>query len=270
MTTNLLLGAMSVLVVLIVGYISYRQNLLDFQGFTAATVIGCIIIFLGGIQWFILLASFLIFANITTKYKYEQKNQFQSVQAKQSVRGWQNVVANGGTAIISSLGYSFTNSVAFEVMFLGAISTAAADTIATELGLLSENEPHLITSLRQRVKRGISGGVSLLGETASLLGSVLIAIVASMLGFGGLSNLQLWGISIISGFFGSTFDSLLGATLQSQYECSICTKVTEKRIHCNCPANLTKGYSFIDNNLVNLGSTAFGAVVAWGVLVLGI
>lgn len=270
MTTNLIPGALSVLTVLIFGYISYRQNLLDFQGFTAATVIGCTVIFLGGIQWFILLVSFLIFASITTKYRYEQKNELHTAQEKKGARGWRNVIANGGIAIISSLGYSFTNSVVFEMMFLGAISTAAADTLATEIGLLSETEPHLIISFGQRVKRGVSGGVSLLGETASLLGSFLIAVVATIIGFSGLPTLQLWVISLVSGFFGSTFDSILGATVQSRYECPICSDVTEKRIHCNCPTKLKKGYSFIDNNLVNLGSTALGALVALGLLILGI
>jgi uncharacterized protein (TIGR00297 family) len=270
MTINLIPGAMSVLIVLTFGYISYHQNLLDLQGFTAATVIGCTVIFLGGIQWFILLVSFLIFAGITTKYRYEQKNELHAAQEKKGARGWRNVMANGGIAIISSLGYGFTHSVVFEAMFLGAVSTAAADTLATELGLLSENEPHLITSLRQRVKRGVSGGVSLLGETASLLGSFLIAVVASIISFSGLPTPQLWVISLISGFFGSTFDSILGATLQSRYECPICSVVTEKRIHCNCPTNLKKGISFIDNNLVNLGSTAFGALVALWLLALGI
>lgn len=270
MTENLILWTISALIVVTFGYISYRLNVLDLQGFTAATAIGCAVIFLGGIQWFILLASFLIIASITTKYRYDQKTVLYSAHEKKGARGWRNVMANGGIAILSSVGYGFTNSVIFEVMFLGAVSTAAADTLATELGLLSVNEPRLITALRQRVKRGVSGGVTLLGELATLLGTFLIAIVAAVIGLGGLSPLQLWVISLISGVLGSIVDSILGATLQGRYECPICSQETERRTHCNCLTSLKKGYAFIDNNFVNLGSTAVGALIAMGLIMLGI
>ena len=269
MMINLIPGTISVLFVVIFGYISYRFNVLDLQGFIAATAIGCTVIFLGGIQWFILLVSFLILASITTRYRYEQKTKLNSAQENKGARGWRNVIANGGIAILSSLGYGVTNLVIFEMMFLGAVSTATADTLATELGLLSSNEPRLIIALSQRVRRGVSGGVTLLGESATVLGSFAIAIVASVIGFSGLPPLQLWMISLISGFLGSIFDSFIGATLQSRYECPICSEETENRIHCNCFTRLKRGYAFIDNNLVNLGSTAVGALIAMGLL-LGI
>ena len=269
MMINLILGIISVLFVVGFGYLSYRFNVLDLQGFIAATAIGCTVIYLGGIQWFILLASFLIIASLTTRYRYEQKIKLHSAQENKGARGWRNVMANGGIAIISSLGYGFTNLVLFEMMFLGAVSTAAADTLATELGLLSSNEPRLITALSQRVRRGVSGGVTLLGESATLLGSFSIAIVASGIGFSGLPPLQLWVISLLSGFLGSIFDSFIGATLQSRFECPICSEETENRIHCNCFTRLKRGYAFIDNNLVNLCSTAVGSLIAMG-LMLGI
>ena len=270
MMINLIPGTISVLFVVTFGYISYRFNVLDLQGFIAATAIGCTVIFLGGIQWFILLASFLIIASITTRYRYEQKTKLHSAQENKGARGWRNVMANGGIAILSSLGYGVTKLASFEMMFLGAVSTATADTLATELGLLSSNDPRLITALSQRVRRGVSGGVTLLGESATLLGSFAIAIVASVIGFSGLPPLQLWMISLISGFLGSIFDSFIGASLQSRYECPICSEETENRIHCESFTRLKRGYAFIDNNLVNLGSTAVGALIAMGLLMLGI
>ena len=77
-------------------------------------------------------------------------------------------------------------------------------------------------------------------------------------------------ISLISGVLGSIVDSILGATLQGRYECPICSQETERRTHCNCLTSLKKGYAFIDNNLVNLGSTAVGALIAMGLIMLGI
>lgn len=270
MTINLISGTISVLLVATFGYVSYQFNVLDFQGFIAATAIGCAVVFLGGIQWFILLVSFLTIASITTKYRYEQKTKLHSAQENKGARGWRNVMANGGIAILCSFGYSFTNLIIFEMMFLGAVSTAAADTLATELGLLSPHEPRLITALSQRVHRGVSGGVTLLGESAALLGSSSIAIVASVIGFSELPPLQLWVISLTSGFLGSIFDSFVGATLQSQYECPICSAETENRVHCNCITRLKRGYAFIDNNHVNLGSTAVGSLIAMGLFMIGV
>ena len=65
-------------------------------------------------------------------------------------------------------------------------------------------------------------------------------------------------------------DSILGATIQSAYKCSICGRRTEKMLHCGTKARLIKGIRWIDNNVTNLIATFFGAVTALALCSLNI
>ena len=68
---------------------------------------------------------------------------------------------------------------------------------------------------------------------------------------------------LLGGLAGSLFDSLLGATVQAIYFCDRCVKETERVIHrCGTHARHLRGWRWLDNDLVNLLSSAGGAVVA--------
>ena len=56
------------------------------------------------------------------------------------------------------------------------------------------------------------------------------------------------------------FDSFLGATVQAQFKCSVCGKVTERIIHCNNNTKHTKGINWLNNDLVNLLAGISGGV----------
>jgi uncharacterized protein (TIGR00297 family) len=204
-----------------------------------------------------------------TKYKYETKNAMSILKDKGGVRMWKNVVANGLIAAVAALGHGVTaltlgvpSSTVYHSLFLGAVSTAAADTLATEIGLLSRSEPRLITNLSERVDRGVSGGVSPLGELASLLGAFIVGVTALAFTFGGFSVGKTLVLVLFSGFLGSTLDSVLGATIQARYTCSVCGEITEQKHHCGESATLIQGWTGVDNDVVNFVSTFFGAVIA--------
>jgi len=58
--------------------------------------------------------------------------------------------------------------------------------------------------------------------------------------------ITLWG------FFASLLDSLLGATIQAQYLCPICSKITERKNHCgDNQVSFYSGISWINNDMVN-------------------
>jgi uncharacterized membrane protein len=57
-------------------------------------------------------------------------------------------------------------------------------------------------------------------------------------------------------------DSLLGATLQAQYRCPVCRKITEKTSHCGQEIiPLERGYRMINNDVVNFCNTVAGGLL---------
>jgi uncharacterized protein (TIGR00297 family) len=259
----------SVAVVTLVGLFFLKVGVFDATGFASATVTGGLVLIFGGVSWFIVLVSFLVFISLFTKYKYETKNAMNILKDKGGLRTWKNVVANGLIAALAALGHGVTaltlglsSSTVYHSLFLGAVSTAAADTLATEIGLLSRNEPRLITKLSERVNRGVSGGVSPLGALASLLGAFIVGGTSLTFTFGGFSVGKTFTLVLFSGFLGSTLDSVLGATIQARYTCPVCGKITEQKHHCGKSATLIQGWKNVDNDVVNFISTVFGAVIA--------
>ena len=73
---------------------------------------------------------------------------------------------------------------------------------------------------------------------------------------------------IIGSFVGILIDSIIGATIQAQYYCVDCKKYSELQYHHKKKNELTKGYSFIDNNIVNLLSTTIGSVLSILIIII--
>jgi uncharacterized membrane protein len=147
-----------------------------------------------------------------------------------------------------------------------------ADTWGTELGVLSRVRPRLITTGR-RVEPGTSGGITWQGIWAGIAGGVLIGLVAALLhqaaqwidgqGAGGVPVLAYPVLGAVAGVAGSLFDSVLGATVQGIYRCDLCAKETEGRIHrCGQPARHLRGWTWLDNDWVNLLASGVGAGIA--------
>lgn len=116
-----------------------------------------------------------------------------------------------------------------DLLVVGIIANyacVAADTLSSELGILANGQPRLITSLTLRkVPRGTNGGVTLTGLAAGLLGSVII-VTASML-FLPFCTGETDGVSwtleqrrslmlglTVWGLLGSLVDSILGGLFQ--------------------------------------------------------
>jgi uncharacterized membrane protein len=141
-----------------------------------------------------------------------------------------------------------------------------ADTWATELGVFNPLPPRLITTGKP-VERGTSGGVTPLGYLAALGGAALIGALAVFLG-GDIRPTLSMGVAItLAGLAGSTFDSLLGATVQAIYFCPQCQKETERfPLHgCGTRTIPQRGWLWLDNDWVNFACSLVGALAAWGI-----
>jgi len=62
------------------------------------------------------------------------------------------------------------------------------------------------------VPRGTNGGVTLRGEAAAVIASVLVAAVAWVMG---VADPWMVVVTVVAGFIGTNVDSLVGATLEN-------------------------------------------------------
>jgi uncharacterized protein (TIGR00297 family) len=231
----------------------------------SALVVGTIIYGLGGWQWGVLLGLFFVTSSLLSHFREEEKKTAAEKFDKGHQRDGGQVFANGGLGALLALCSAFVLSPLWAFAFVGVMATVTADTWATELGTLSQRPPRLITNGRL-VEVGTSGGISLLGTAVSLLGGLLIGLAAGLMGMGTTvvgTAVVVAVVGAISGLVGSLFDSLLGATIQQIYYCDTCQKETERKVHkCGTVTRPLRGWSWLNNDLVNLISSVVGGATA--------
>jgi len=252
----------AVVVVSIFGALSYKTKIVDTSGLIAGFVVGLSVFIFGGWKWFVTILAFHLIAGAFTKYKYEVKRRLGVAERKGGARSWKNVLANGGVAMCFAVIEFALPYDLFFAGFLGAVATACADTLATEIGMLSKSYPRLITNLKRRVPPGSSGGITLLGELAILFAGFVIATITYLVGAISWPLWKLYAVVIGACFIGSTIDSVLGATVQAQFRCAKCNKITEWSHHCGVPAIHISGCRSIDNHVVNFLATFSGGLTA--------
>ena len=261
----------------IIALLAYRREALTASGAGGAILVGTVTFGFGGWIWGLVLLAFFAASSVLSRYRRADKQELADKFLKGSQRDLGQVLANGGLAALISLLHFHSPAPALLAAFLGSIATVNADTWGTEIGVLSRVPPRLITTGR-KVPAGTSGGVTLLGTTASTLGALFIALVGYILlcvetTRAGQSPLLLsWIIptTLFSGLLGSLFDSLLGATVQGIFYCARCERETEKEVHgCGLRTSRLRGWRWLNNDVVNFLSSAWGAVLAvaiWGIV----
>ena len=255
---DLTLQLEAVAILTIISLASLRFKILDSKGVMASIVVGYLIMVFAGLSYFaILLAFFLVSAAVT---RLRVRIVGESFVEKDWIRSWKNVLANGlapTLAIILPTAFR-GGSTTMAIGYLGAVGTAFADTLATEIGLLYGGRPRLITSF-EKVEKGTPGAVSFHGYLGGLLALAILSGLAPIIGLASPSTAL---IIISSGIFGMTIDSVLGAGVQAKYRCQVCGKIVENGFHCGQPAGKISGIRWINTHVVNLISTSMGAVLA--------
>lgn len=248
---------------ILIAAIAWRAGTLTRSGAVAAALSGGLLFGFGGIQWATLLMAFFVSSSLLSKSFAQRKASLSEKFSKGSQRDWAQVLANGGLgAGLAILAYLYPDQDMIWFAFSGAMAAVNADTWATELGVLNPQPPRLITT-GAKVERGASGGISPLGSFAALAGGLFIGLFALVWS----NDLLGWKILLaasLGGLAGSFFDSLLGATVQAIYTCPNCQKETERHpLHvCGTRTVLSRGWPWLNNDLVNFLSSVFGALTA--------
>ncbi len=179
--------------------VTWKTEVLSARASLTAFVIGSLIWALNSSSWILILVSFLAVGYAGTKWRYERKKSIGTEEEENGTRGIENILGNGSSP-------AFFAIVSSPVGFAGAVSTAMADTLASEVGVFSDRV-RLITTWK-RVEPGTNGAVSPLGTAFSAAGALLVAVISHLLlGIGILAP-------FIGGFMGCHVDSILGATLE--------------------------------------------------------
>ena len=256
---------------IIVAYGAYRAHSLNKSGAVAATFVGTVIFGIGGWQWAVLLLTFFITSSGLSRAFRRRKADLSEKFSKGHERDAGQVFGNGGLAtLFAALHAFYPESILPWIGFAASLAAVNADTWATELGVLNPTPPRMITNLRKLVEKGTSGGISLWGTLASLLGSAVIALPAILLSPAGTLSTDYFLLITAAGLAGSLFDSLLGATVQAMYYCPTDQKETEKHpLHtCGTRTVHSRGWKWLDNDWVNFACGAFGSLLALMIFLL--
>jgi len=248
-----------------IAWLAWKLKALSLSGAVGAWLLGTVVFGIGGLEWMLPVIYFFVTSSLFTGIGKKHKKLLETVFEKGGRRDIFQVFANGGVGMFAILGYYFTNHMVWYMIFLGSIAAATADTWATELGTFSKRMPVSILNFK-KVEMGTSGGITPLGTLGALIGSLSVVLIGWVVwDWRHTESLSLIHVLIITfaGFLGSVVDSIIGATLQAQYRCPECHKITEKRDHCsheNIP--LVRGYTFLNNDRVNQLCTLSGGLLA--------
>ncbi|MDD1676447.1 MAG: TIGR00297 family protein [Methanomicrobiales archaeon] len=195
------------------GFFSYHMKVADRSGLFSGALVGVIlIVFTRDVRWFLIMLAFFILGSAATRYRYDYKLTHGIAQSHGGVRGYYNVFANGLVAIAAAVLFGLEGESMWIALFLGSVATAAADTVAGEIGMTA-NDPYLITTFKP-VKAGTNGGVTILGEAAGFLASAAVVLIAYLLRV--ITSPGMIVACTLAGFVGTQIDSVIGATLENR------------------------------------------------------
>lgn len=203
--------------------ISYRKKALDAEGVLIGNVIGIAMYLAGGIVAFVTTVIFFVAAELSTRFARRKGKSHEK-------RTSGNIFGNSAAAFLALILGSWT-------AFFGAFSAALADTLSSEIGLLSKKKPRLLTTFEE-VEPGTDGGVTLLGFVASIAGALVIAAIHFYIN----QDAKIFFILLAAGFLGCLMDSLFGATLERK--------------------------KMLSNTQVNFIGSSTGAIIAYALSIL--
>lgn len=241
----------------VIALVAWRARSLTFGGAVAAVAMGTVAV-AAGWAWGILLVLYFVSSSALSHFRKRDKEAAAAGRVEKSgERDSIQVLANGGVFMLAAMAYIGDSRLFWQLAGAGALAASAADTWATEIGVLSRTRPRSILTLRP-VDPGVSGGVTMRGTLAAIAAAVLMGLVVRALGWPVPAAIAAFA----GGVAGCMLDSVLGASLQSRRHCDACDQATEARIHrCGSATKHVGGVAVLNNDGVNFLATVGGAAV---------
>jgi uncharacterized membrane protein len=246
----------------------------------AFAMVACYLIsaFGGGWVWGVLVLMFFLTTIIWSHFGRDRKALLLDRLLGHARIGWIQVTGQLGwgciLALLAILGQHF---IGFTGAFVGVIAAANADTWATEIGVLSRQQPRLVNNGRL-VAAGTPGAVSLLGLVSASGGAWLTGFTALAFYFMiATFDERIWTSSLIwlpigatlGGLVSSVVDSFLGSVLQGMYYCEHCQRISEDAVHqCGLPAKQIRGWSWLTSQGVDLVASLVSAAITMSCVLL--
>jgi uncharacterized protein (TIGR00297 family) len=168
---------------------------------------------------------------VATRIGYARKQQLRTAEPAGGRTAAQAMANLGTAALIVAIAPAV-----WPVLALAALAGAAADTSSSEIGMAFPGKTVLVTNFKP-TPPGTDGGISFLGTIAACIGGAGVAMAALL---SGLVTSRQAAVIVLAGFLGTMVDSLLGSLFERR--------------------------GWLNNDLVNLLSTAAAAGVAWALM----
>ncbi|KAI9126048.1 hypothetical protein K1719_003466 [Acacia pycnantha] len=274
----LLQPSIAVFLSFLIAFRAYRRKSLSLSGAISGFVVMAIHISVG-YRFGAMILAFFFTSSKLTKIGEDKKRKVDPEFKEGGQRNWIQVLSNSSIAtVLVIIVWKLTEGQdkclnskdsALITSLIGGIighySCCNGDTWSSELGILSDDQPRLITTFKP-VRRGTNGGVTKAGLLAATAAGSVIGLSFVLLGFlttrcdfdVALKQLLVIPISALAGLGGSVIDSLLGATLQFSGFCTVRNKIVGK------PGPTVKrisGLSILDNNAVNFVSILLTSIL---------
>ncbi|KAG4093443.1 integral membrane protein DUF92-domain-containing protein [Neocallimastix lanati (nom. inval.)] len=283
------------LITILIFVVAIKKSLLTIGGAYSALIVGTIIS-LCGFEYFVILAGFFFSSTKATNLHKQIKTKLLGKSyLKDKKRNAIQVLCKSLFPTIVCLvlfprygkGMNLFNldqkekfKLFLDAFFIGFFESANADTWASELGILSREQPILILKGFKSVPKGINGAISRYGTVCSILGGMfisLVVVICNILRFG-IMNYIYSGIEVIFlsikillcggviGFIGSLIDSILGQTVQLTIynitkECVI-EKESEQEAIKNGDELKYYGKDIFNNSGINLVTGVITAIIS--------
>ncbi len=233
--------------ILLVVAVIAPKKLLTPTGLIHGWFLGVLIWTTLGWQGYVVVMFYFLVGSTVTRIGMKEKEAAGIAENRSGTRGPENVWGSALTAALCALVIGMidlgiispspslisTIRSLFLLAYVASFSTKLADTCASEVGKAYGKQTFLITTL-QPVVRGTEGAVSLEGTLAGIIASTIISLLAW-----GIGLINLFGViwCILAAFVATNLESVIGATLQSQYK-------------------------WLTNEVVNIFNTLIGAITA--------